>query len=221
MAARNVMDIPGTLVAVTVGAYWFGVGAMIVRVRRQSRKHAARAADVLPRQPVEQVLGLIWVPLVAAWIALPWLALSRVLPPFGLPAFTLAPAYAVLRHGAAAVAIVCLALTVKSWVRMGRHWRMAVTDDEQTLITDGTFTRVRHPIYALSILLMACTMVVVPTVLMVTIGAMHIVLMVIKARIEERHLLVKHGTSYAAYVRRTGRFLPRSRCSDEGAGPVR
>ncbi len=212
------MDIPGILVAVTVAAYWFGVGAMIVRVRRQSRKHTARAADVLPRQPLERVLGLVWVPLVAAWVTLPWLALSRTGPPFGLPAFTLVPAYAALRYAATVVAIACLVLTVKSWARMGPHWRMAVTDDEQALITDGMFARVRHPIYALSILLMVATMVVVPTGPMVAVGAAHIALMVIKAHNEERHLLVKHGTSYAAYVRRTGRFLPRSRDADGRSG---
>ncbi len=205
------MDIPGTLVAITVSAYWFGVGAMIVRVRRQSRKHAAHAATVLPRQPLERLMGLVWVPLVAAWVALPWLALGRSGPPLGLPAFAAAPGYEVLRHAAALVAVVCLLLTVKSWARMGRHWRMAVTDEEQALITDGMFSRIRHPIYSLSILLMACTMVVVPTGFMVAAGAVHIAMMVTKAHNEERHLLDKHGEAYAAYLARTGRFLPRFR----------
>jgi len=205
------MDIPGTIVAITVSAYWFGVGAMIVRVRRQSRKHAAHAATVLPRQPLERLLGLVWVPLVAAWVALPWLALARQGPPLGLPAFAALPAYEALRYVAALAAVVCLVLTVKSWARMGRHWRMAVTDEEQALITDGMFSRIRHPIYSLSILLMACTMVTVPTGLMVAVGVVHIAMMVTKAHNEERHLLGKHGEAYAAYLARTGRFLPRFR----------
>lgn len=205
------MDIPGTLVAITVSAYWFGVGAMIVRVRRQSRKHAAHAATVLPRQPLERLMGLVWVPLVAAWIALPWFALARPAPPLGLPAFAVLPAYGALRYGAALLAVACLLLTVKSWARMGRHWRMAVTDEEQALITDGMFSRIRHPIYSLSILLMACTMVTVPTGLMVAVGIVHIAMMVAKAHNEERHLLHKHGEAYAAYLARTGRFLPRFR----------
>ena len=203
------MDIPGILVAATVSAYWFGVGAMIVRVRRHSRKHAAHAASVMPRQPLERLMGLVWIPLVAAWIALPWLALARVGPPFGLPGFALTPSYESLRWIAALLAVACLALTVKSWARMGRHWRMAVTDEEQALITDGMFSRIRHPIYSLSILLMACTMVVVPTGVMVAVGLVHIAMMVGKAHNEERHLLAKHGATYAAYLARTGRFLPR------------
>lgn len=205
------MDIPGTLVAITVSAYWFGVGAMIVRVRRQSRKHAAHAATVLPRQPLERLLGLVWVPLVAAWVGLPWLALARSGPPLGLPGFATLPAYGALRYVVAIVAVGCLLLTVKSWARMGRHWRMAVTDEEQALITDGMFSRIRHPIYSLSILLMACTMLAVPTGLMVAVGIVHIVMMVTKAHNEERHLLDKHGAAYAAYLARTGRFLPRFR----------
>ena len=116
-----------------------------------------------------------------------------------------------LRYGAALVGVACLLLTVKSWARMGRHWRMAVTDEEQALITDGMFSRIRHPIYSLSIVLMACTMVAVPTGLMVAVGAVHIAMMVTKAHNEERHLLTKHGATYAAYLARTGRFLPRLR----------
>ena len=205
------MDITGTLVAAVVTAYWFGVGAMIVRVRRQSRKHAAHAATVLPRQPLERLMGAAWVPLVAAWVALPWLALARTGAPFGLPPFALLPEYASVRYAAAIVAAVCLALTIKSWARMGRHWRMAVTDEEQALITDGMFARIRHPIYSLSILLMLCTMLVVPTGLMVAVGIVHIAMMVLKAHNEERHLLAKHGAAYAGYLARTGRFLPRLR----------
>ncbi len=203
------MDIPGLLVAITVSAYWCGVGAMIVRVRRHSRKHGAHAATVLPRQPLERLMGLVWIPLVAAWIALPWLALVRSGAPFGLPGFALTASYESLRWVAALLAVACLALTVKSWARMGRHWRMAVTDEEQALITDGMFSRIRHPIYSLSILLMACTMVVVPTGAMVAVGLVHIAMMVTKAHNEERHLLAKHGAAYADYLARTGRFLPR------------
>ena len=47
---------------------------------------------------------------------------------------------------------------------MGTAWTMAVTPDRNTdLITDGPFARVRHPIYGFSLLLMACTVVVVAT----------------------------------------------------------
>ncbi|MCC7326230.1 MAG: isoprenylcysteine carboxylmethyltransferase family protein [Burkholderiales bacterium] len=206
------MDIPGTLLAATICSYWIGVGAMIVHVRRHARRHSRRAV-VLPQQSLERLMGLIWLPLVAAWVALPWFALSRTSPPLGLPAFALAGgAYAALRWVATVLALACLAATIKCWARMGKDWRMAVTrEPDQALIMDGMFSRVRHPIYAFSILLMLCTMLVVPTLPMLGIGVIHIALMMLKARNEERHLLADHGDDYAHYLARTGRFLPRLR----------
>ena len=93
---------------------------------------------------------------------------------------------------------------------MGSDWRMDVGLERKTdLITDGLFARVRHPIYAFSILLMLCSVAIVPTAPMMLIAAVHIVLMNIKARNEERHLSAVHGDAYARYLRRTGRFFPR------------
>jgi protein-S-isoprenylcysteine O-methyltransferase Ste14 len=95
---------------------------------------------------------------------------------------------------------------------MGKDWRMAVTDEKDgVLITDGMFSRMRHPIYAFSILLMLATMVIVPTVPMLALGAVHVLLMVVKAHNEERHMLALHGDAYARYLAATGRFLPRLR----------
>ncbi len=202
------MDVPGVLLTATVWCYWLGVGVMILRVRRHARRGAAAR-----RQLLERFVVLIWVPLVVAWVMLPWLALERAQPPWGLPEFARSlPAYAALRWVAAIVGVACLLATIKCWARMGKGWRMAVTDDaEQTLITDGMFGRIRHPIYAFSILLMLCTMAVVPTPLLLLVGVVHIVLMVVKARNEERHMLVRHGAAYADYLAQTGRFVPRLR----------
>ncbi len=203
------MDVPGMLLTATICAYWIGVGVMIVRVRR----HTRRMVGVVPEQRLERFMWMLWVPLVAAWIALPWLALDRSAPPFGLPGFVRgADGYAGLRWLAALVALACLAGTIKCWARMGNDWRMAVTGEPgQALITDGMFRRIRHPIYSFSIMLMICTMIVVPTNLMLALGVIHIVLMVVKAHNEERHMLASHGDAYARYLADTGRFLPRFR----------
>jgi protein-S-isoprenylcysteine O-methyltransferase Ste14 len=93
---------------------------------------------------------------------------------------------------------------------MGKSWRMAVTPGERTeLVTTGLYRSIRHPIYALSIALMLCTAAILPSPPMLALAAVHVALMAMKARNEEAHLLRLHGDSYASYVARTGRFLPR------------
>jgi protein-S-isoprenylcysteine O-methyltransferase Ste14 len=190
-------DIPLLLLATTVSAYWFCVGVKIVRVKRKARHAVA-----------ERGTWIVWVPLVALWIALPWIALQATDAPWAVPALD-GLAYAALRWVAAAVGIASLAITVRCWTRMGKDWRMDVSPDTKpALITDGPFSRIRHPIYAFSILLMISTAVVLPTWPMLVVAAIHIALMNVKARNEERHLLESHGDAYARYIERTGRFLP-------------
>lgn len=200
-------DFPLVLLTATIWTYWTGVGAMIVRLRRKTRKNVG----LVPEQRIEQYMWLVWVPLVAAWNVLPYLALTRMHLPLALPDFARDNApYAVLRWGAAIVAVVCLAVTVNCWARMGKDWRMAVSAGQPTtLITDGLFRYIRHPIYAFSMLLMLCTAVIVPTLPMLAIALVHVALMNLKARNEERHLLQAQGEAYARYVAHTGRFFPR------------
>ena len=198
-------DIPLLLLAATISAYWTCVGVMVVRIRRKMRHDVG----VSPQQRMERLMWLVWVPLVVAWIALPWFALQRTDDPWAVPT-SMAPFYGVLRWGAALAAVGCLALTARCWMRMGKDWRMDVSlDSKAALITDGPFQRIRHPIYAFSILLMACSAIVLPTPTMGFVAVIHIALMNVKARNEERHLLASHGEAYARYVTHTGRFLPR------------
>jgi protein-S-isoprenylcysteine O-methyltransferase Ste14 len=200
-------DLPLLLLALTVSAYWFIVGAMAVRIRRRTR----RLDGVVPTEPRERIMSYVWVPLVIVWIALPWLAQTHRDAPFGLPAFAQEPpVYPLLRWGAALAALLCLAVTIKAWRRMGRNWRMAVSlEAPAEIITDGLFARIRHPIYAFQILLMLSSLVIVPTPAMAIVAAVEITLLNLKARNEERVLLATGGATYARYLARTGRFLPR------------
>jgi len=201
-------DLPGVVLTATVWAYWLGVGMMIVRARRKTH----RLAGLVPEQRLERFMWIIWVPLVALWISLPYLALVRTHTLLAMPVFVHQSAgYVALRWIAAVCALICLLLTSVCWSRMGTHWRMAVSiKGEEELITDGPFRHVRHPIYALSMLLMICSAVVVPTVPMLVVAIVHLVLMQFKARNEENHLLTVHGDLYGRYLARTGRFIPKS-----------
>ena len=62
-------DFPLVFLTATIWTYWFAVGAMMVRIRRRTR----RFVGLVPKLRTEQAMWLVWVPLVAAWMALPYL----------------------------------------------------------------------------------------------------------------------------------------------------
>jgi protein-S-isoprenylcysteine O-methyltransferase Ste14 len=198
-------DVALLVVALTITAYWLRVGAMVVRARRKQRHDVG----VVPERSSERAMWLLFVPLVVAWCALPWLALGRHAGPLAMPAFAHDSAlYVALRWLFAAVAVACLAFTIDCWRRMGRNWRMDISDSNTSLVTEGPFARIRHPIYAFSIAMMIATLIVLPTWPMLVVALVHVVLMNVKARAEEAHLTRLHGDAYARYVARTGRFFP-------------
>ena len=199
-------DLPSLFLAVVVWAYWGRVGSMSWHIRRRTRT----LSGVVPEQRLERAMWLFFVPVVAAWLALPLFAALREAGTLAVPLHAQSGPWLVVRLLGALAALALFLLTLRCWRRMGRHWKMAVTPGEgQVLITDGPFERVRHPIYGYQILLMLASIVVVPTPPMLAVAAVHLLLMVSKARNEERHLLGTHGDDYSAYMGRTGRFFPR------------
>jgi protein-S-isoprenylcysteine O-methyltransferase Ste14 len=199
-------DIPLALVTATIWTYWLCVGVMIVRIRRK----AHRSVGLVPEQRVEHYMWLIFVPLVVLWAALPYLAFTRTSGPLAASDFARAqPLYAALRWIAAIAGVICLAATIKCWTRMGKDWSMFVSAEAK----DGAHHRQLvslhpPPIYAFSVLLMLCTLLVVPTIPMLIVATVHVVLMNLKARNEERYLLQSHGEAYARYVAQTGSLFP-------------
>lgn len=83
-------------------------------------------------------------------------------------------------------------------------------DTPSGLVTTGPYARIRHPFYAAFILMLIGTAAALPhpgTLLLLCIGTLQLHR---TARREERRLLNSPlATAYAAYMARTGRFLPR------------
>jgi protein-S-isoprenylcysteine O-methyltransferase Ste14 len=199
-------DAPLAILAFTIWAYWLGVGVMVVRVRKRTRT----LAGAVPEDWLERRMWIVWVPVIIAWMVLPSQALHRTHWLLAVPPIAYQQPLFMLRTLASLLGVVCFALTTRVWRRMGKDWRMAVRVDRQSeLMTDSLFHYVRHPIYALSILLMVCSVIVLPTLPMLVIAVLHVTLMVLKARNEERYLLEAYGDRYAAYTAQTGRFFPR------------
>lgn len=203
------LDFPLFVVVASVWLYWARVGSLVVRARRRSRD----LAGIVPEQRSEKLMWLVWVPLVVGWIVLPYLAATHTSGWLAVPAFARElPWYAALRWLAAVGAVVAFVVTLRCQRRMGKNWRMAVSEKQRgNLVTDGLYARIRHPIYAFQVLLMICTAIVVPTLPVVALAAIHAVIVTMKAANEERFLLATHGAEYADYRKRTGRFLPRLR----------
>ncbi len=205
-------DLPSALLSATLTAYWSGVVVKSV----VNRWRHGRSAGFWPKDRIERLLWPVWTPIIGLWVVLPWLALLRGRDWLGLvnPALGDAGLFAP-RLVAALVGLVCFVATVACWQRMGKSWSMAVVPKERTeLVQTGLYAVVRHPIYALSIALMLCSVAVIPSWPMLAVASIHCCFMAIKARSEERFLLDVHGESYAGYCRRTGRFVPRLRAAD-------
>lgn len=205
-----VQHIPTLLLGLIVSAYWTYVGWMVWRVRRDAG-HVGKV--LVPAQLREKLMWVLWVPVIAGWGSTPLrvvVGLTTRYDEIVLPAAMASSASnLVVRWIATVIALGCLALSVKTWRHMGEQWRMGVDPAQKIrLLVDGPFSRVRHPIYALSILLMLCSVIILPSPTMILMALIHITLMHIKARNEERFLLETQGPSYAEYCRKTGRFMP-------------
>ena len=110
----------------------------------------------------------------------------------------------------AAVAAVVLAATWVCWKRMGKSWRMGIDPGERTgLVVTGPYAYVRHPIYALSSLLMVTTAITLPSPAMIAVAVIHLAFLQWEARREEAFMVSVHGAGYREYRDRVGRFLPR------------
>jgi protein-S-isoprenylcysteine O-methyltransferase Ste14 len=83
-------------------------------------------------------------------------------------------------------------------------------DAPKSIVTYGPYQRVRHPFYVSFLLLMVATVLAAPhaaTIADLVVG--FVVLSVTAAREEKRLLGSEFGAEYAAYLKRTGRFVPR------------
>ena len=201
----RVCSVPALLCGILVAVYWMRVGRMAIKTRRKT----GNAANLLPPELLGRLLRIIWFPTVGAWITLPFVVATRQqlqLPIFLRPLFV----DRVINYAAAILVGACLAASWVCWRRMGKSWRMGINPNEKTtLIVSGPYAYVRHPIYALSTLMMLATIVAVPSPAMLAVGLVHSLLLQWEARREEQYLLSVHGDTYGRYRSAVGRFIPR------------
>jgi len=190
-----ISQIPSITAASCVSFYWLTVAVKCIRMARLIRKDP----NVIPRERTGQFVRLIWAPLLATWIVYPWLHLDK--------ASSISSLIAIL---GAIACLVALTASYHCWREMGTSWRIGIDPDEKTeMIVGGAYHYVRHPIYALSILLVWGSLAACPDLVMLLVAFFHSVLMLTEARREEKYMLHTHGQPYADYMKTTGRFIPR------------
>jgi len=84
-----------------------------------------------------------------------------------------------------------------------------VTRKHHTLVTTGPYRWVRHPFYTAATLAFLANSLATANVFLFITGGVTILLLVIRTRKEEHHLVARFGDEYRGYMRRTGRFMPR------------
>jgi protein-S-isoprenylcysteine O-methyltransferase Ste14 len=196
---------PAVIIGVILGVYWLRVLGLVARTKRD----VGRAANFVPPEPLGRLIRIVWIPLVVLWIFIPLVS------PFvsGLPA-ALAPVRfagdAALGWAAVAVAAAAFAVTWVCWVKMGKSWRMGIDPNERTtLVFNGPYAYVRHPIYGLSQVLVLSALAAWPSPVMFGVAVLHLLFMQWEVRREEKYLVQLHGPAYADYMRRVGRFVPK------------
>ena len=124
-----------------------------------------------------------------------------------------------LRVAGAAIAVIGIVLTLLAQSAMGKEWRIGVDSDERTgLVTDGPFVIVRNPIYGAMFTTAIGLVLMVPNWVAVVGYVLLVVSVELQVRnVEEPHLRRLHGSEYAAYESRVGRFVPGVGCRPAGA----
>ena len=93
---------------------------------------------------------------------------------------------------------------------LGKNWvPLSKTTPNQELVTDGLYSRVRHPFY-LSILILFTGVAVISwnwyglIFLMALVGGL-----IIRIKKEENNLIIKFGDEYQEYMEKTGMLIPK------------
>lgn len=103
---------------------------------------------------------------------------------------------------------------------LGRNWQPIVgTSSEQTLVTNGIYRWVRHPMYTSQLLLGLGQALVLQNWVAGT-GGLALFLALYRRRVgrEERFMERTFGQRYAEYAARTGRLWPRVKRGEPRAG---
>lgn len=202
-------------------ALWtaFALVALGLRPLLHRRRHgtSGRVHPAGGRPPAAHAAETVHTLAMLAGIAAPVLDLAGV-----LEVVEVLDSAAVHAAGIAAT-VTAIAVVAAAQAHMAASWRIGTDPDERTaLVTSGPFSVVRHPVLAGTVLAVAGLALVVPNAAALAAVPLIALAAELGARgVEEPNLRGAHGTEYAAYAARVGRFVPGLGRDRAGLRPLR
>jgi protein-S-isoprenylcysteine O-methyltransferase Ste14 len=113
----------------------------------------------------------------------------------------------------AGIFLISLAVRWRTQRALGGLWSYTVElADKHALVTEGPYSRVRHPLYASLVLWAAAQPLLLSNVISGWSGAVAVALIwLIRVPREEKLMLERFGAEYEQYTARTGRLIPKCR----------
>ena len=83
------------------------------------------------------------------------------------------------------------------------------TDRKAELVTDGVYSRVRHPLYLATVLVFSALALIYPFPVVIVFSLCMIIYTMIGAYFEEKKLILHYGDDYLEYKKTAGFILPK------------
>ncbi len=182
------------------------IGVRFVRWHARSQIGWQASWPAMKRHPLDTAillsLGVAWITAVVVYVAFPWLVARFHVP---LPA--------ALRWAAAVAAAGGLALLRWSDHCLGQNLSVTLRiRQDHTLVTNGPYRFVRHPIYTATLVFAAATGVVTANYLLAAMFFLPMFALVVeRLPREEQMMLDQFGDEYRRYRQSSGRLVPRFR----------
>ncbi|OGO63199.1 MAG: hypothetical protein A2029_10710 [Chloroflexi bacterium RBG_19FT_COMBO_47_9] len=90
---------------------------------------------------------------------------------------------------------------------MSLRWRAVAPSVQDTLVTEGVYAYIRHPLYSGMILELTGLFLVIPTHTVLVACVLGLIWVMVQARLEEMDL-AQRLPAYNEYIQRVPRFLP-------------
>ena len=182
--------------------FFTSVGTSIYFRRKadiESGEKISRSVDGTALMTVIKIGGLLlWLSPLVYLLNPAWMAWSRL----GLPEW--------VRWLGVGIGVLCIGLIYWLFSSIGSGITpTSATRKQHTLITNGPYRWVRHPLYTVGASMFIAFGMMANNWFIATLGVLTFILMAIRTPREEANLIEKFGNEYREYMKRTGRFFPK------------